>query len=151
MSMFQVYRVNITDSEVLTYKDIEYIISFNKRRVEKRGELFEVDRDYLDKMLSKVESYNCIDDKQERIIKKATRILAGITYYQPFGDGNKETAHFLTIRFLKRNGFKLPNTPSDKKEIYNLLIKTILKPTNDPSIFKEIEDYISKKIRLLYQ
>ncbi|MGI8834832.1 MAG: Fic family protein, partial [Nitrososphaeraceae archaeon] len=67
-------------------------------------------KDYIDKLPNKIDSYNVIKDKRQRIIKKATRILAGITYYQPFGDGNKETAHYMTIRFLKRNGFKLLNT-----------------------------------------
>ncbi|CAN5459489.1 hypothetical protein BH18THE2_BH18THE2_37970 [soil metagenome] len=139
----------INESETLSSENIEYLISFNKRRVKKRGELFEVDKDYIDKLPNKIDSYNVIKDKRQRIIKKATRILAGITYYQPFGDGNKETAHYMTIRFLKRNGFKLLNTSETRKEIYDLLIRTILKPTNDPTIFSEVEEYITKKIRLL--
>lgn len=141
----------INESETLSFEDIEYLISFNKRRVKKRGELFEADRDYLDKIPNKIDSYNVIKDRQQRIIKKATRILAGITYYQPFGDGNKETAHYMTIRFLKRNGFKLLNTSETRKEIYDLLIRTILKPTNDPTLYSEVEEYISKKIELLYE
>jgi prophage maintenance system killer protein len=139
----------INESEILSFKDIKYIISFNKRHVEKRGDLFELedkDRDFLDKIPNKLNAYNNIDDRHERIIKKATYLLAGISWKQPFGDGNKETAHFITIRFLKRNGFRLLNTSSERRELFKLLIKTIEKPPIDSTIFKEVEEYITKKI-----
>lgn len=142
-------RVRADETEALTSKDIDYLISFNKRRVEKRGDLFEYDIDYLDKIPDRINSYNNIDDRRKRIIKKATYLLAGISWKQPFGDGNKEAAHFITIRFLKRNGFRLLNTSSERRELYNLLINTILKPAIDSTIFEEVEEYITKKIELL--
>jgi prophage maintenance system killer protein len=135
-----------SNSEVLSSKDIEDIILFNKLTVTKRGESFEVDRDDLYKLLNKINSYNNIQNRRLRIIKKATHILAGISYYQPFYDGNKETAHSTTILFLRRNGFNLPNTSNDRKEVYSLLIKTILKITNYPTIFSEVEEYLSKRV-----
>lgn len=96
-------------SEILSNEDIESFILNNKQKVEKRGEVFEVDRDSLHAILSRLNSYNVIQDRRQRIIKKATRILAGISYYQPFNDGNKETAHSMTIFFLQRNSFNLLN------------------------------------------
>ena len=99
--------VNESGSETLSSKDIAFIIIFNRMKVEERGELFEIDEDCLEKILSRMKNYDNIEDRQQRIIKKATRILAGITYYQPFGDGNEETALVTTIRYLRKNGFDL--------------------------------------------
>jgi hypothetical protein len=65
-------------SEILSNEDIESIISYNKSTVEKRGEKFEVDKDCLYIILNRMNFYNYIRDRRQRIIKKATRILAGI-------------------------------------------------------------------------
>ena len=125
--------VNESGSETLSSKDIAFIIIFNRMKVEERGELFEIDEDCLEKILSRMKNYDNIEDRQQRIIKKATRILAGITYYQPFGDGNEETALVTTIRYLRKNGFDLSiYTTKQRNEVYNLLTNTIPKPPNDP-------------------
>ena len=136
-----------TNPEVLSSKDIEDIILFNKLTVEKHGESFEVDRDDLYTILNKVNSYNNIPNKRQRIIKKAARILAGIAFYQLFHEGNKRTAIASTISYLQRNGFNLPlNTPSEEEEMYDLLNKTIWKETNDPTIFIEVEEYLLQRV-----
>lgn len=134
-------------SETFSPKDVEHIITFNQIRVDDRGDLFEVDEDCLQKIFNRMNRYNHINDKRKRIIKKATRILAGITHYQPFGDGNKETALAITRIFLRRNGFFLIlRTPDDEEEVYDLQTRTIWKPTNDPTIFAEVEEYLSRKV-----
>jgi len=62
---------------------MEDIILFNKQKVGRRGELFEVSRDDLNAILARMNSYNVVQNRRRRVIKKAARILAGITYYQP--------------------------------------------------------------------
>jgi prophage maintenance system killer protein len=134
-------------SESFSPKDVAHIIIFNKMRVDDRGELFDVNEDCLQKIFNRMNRYYQIKDKRKRIIKKATRILAGITYYQPFGEGNKETALAATKLYLRRNGFYLIlRTPDDEEEVYDLLTKTIWKPTNDPTIFGEVEEYLFRKV-----
>lgn len=137
----------INESETLFSKDIAFIIIFNRMKVEERGELFEVDEDCLQKIFNRMKNYDHIENKRERIIKKATRILAGITYYQPFGEGNKETALSATISYLRKNGFDLSmNTTDQRKDIYGLLNETIWKITNDPTIFGDVEAYLRIRI-----
>ncbi len=134
-------------SETLDSNDIELIISFNKQKVEERGEEFEVDKKLLSKIFVKMNSYNHIRDRRERIVRKASHILAGITFHQPFGEGNKETALALTVLYLNRNGFDL--ALEDKQimdEIYDILTKTI----REYSIFGEVELYLLKRVSLFY-
>ena len=135
-------------SETLDSKDIEEIISFNKQKVEEREEGFEVDKKLLSKIFVKMNSYNHIQDRRERIVRKASRILAGITFHQPFFEGNKETALGVTVLYLNRNGFDL--ALEDKQimdEIYDILTKTI----RVFSIFGEVELYLLKRVSLFYQ
>jgi len=139
---------NLFLSEILSSEDIEGIIEFNKSEVERYGDLFEVEESYIYSILPKwIDSHNHIQDKRTRIIKKAAEIMAGISYYQPFFDANKRTALTATVLFLEKYGFTLPMYSLQfQKESYALLNKTILKPTNDPSILEEVEHYLENTI-----
>ncbi len=79
-------------------------------------------------MFDHVNNFEDITNRKTRVIRKAAWILGGISFFQPFNDGNKETALSLMILFLRRNSYDLPmpNNP-DKKAIYDILVK---KPTN---------------------
>ena len=137
-------------SETLTSEDIDGIIEYNKSELARYGDadLFEVDENYMYNTLPKwIDSHNHIKDKHTRIRKKATEILSGISYYQPFFDANKRTALTATVLFLEKYGFTLPMYSLQfQKETGDLLIKTILKPTNDPSIIDEVERYLENTI-----
>jgi prophage maintenance system killer protein len=133
-------------SEVFSDIQIEAIIRDNKRLVEQRGQPFCVIRDKLEDIFSNVNSHNNIQNKKERIIRKAAHILGGITYQQPFCEGNRETALAYTILFLRDNGFDLPlDKQEDKQEVYDLLHKTVFKDELDPTIITEIEQYLTKR------
>lgn len=134
-------------SEYFSDDEIEEIIRYNKK-IDEENNLFELDSEILYKIFDKVNKlYEKEIDKKTRIIKKATRILAGITFSQPFHEGNKRTAILVTLMFLKRNGFDIPLTTRDKKtKLYNLLIKTMNKFHGDPTIYSEVEDYIKQEI-----
>ena len=133
--------------ETFSEDDIEEIIQDNHDLVNERGDSFGVNREELDKIFGNVNNFDKILDRRIRIIKKSAWILGGITFYQPFNDGNKETALSLTTYFLRENEMDLPiSSKSDKKEIYELLTKTVLKFEDDPTIISEIEDYLFKKV-----
>lgn len=132
--------------ESYSESEIEQIIDFNRRTVEKRGEGFEVDRDLLYRIFKRLDNASTTD-RRTRIIKKASIILAGITFNQPFFEGNKETALAVTIDFLRQNGYDLAmKTPLQQLEIFNLLVKTVYKFPQDETIYSEIEEFLSKRI-----
>ncbi len=134
-------------SENFSNEEIEEIILDNKDLVESRDEPFDINREKVFAVFSKLNSFNYITNKRDRVIRKASNILAGLTWQQPFSEGNKETALSVTKLFLRRNGFDLPiNTPADEKEIFDLLVKTVFKFEDDPTITHEIEEFLFKKV-----
>ena len=131
-------------------EEIEEIIKDNCDLVLERGDTFGVNREELTKIFDNVNNFNEIQDKRSRIIHKASWILGGITFYQPFNDGNKEIALSLTIYFLRENRFELPLPDKKiKKELFNLLVRTVLKFEDDPTIVSEVEDYLLLKVTKL--
>ncbi len=133
-------------SEYFSAAEIDEIIQYNKKIVEEENDSFEVDIDVLHSIFDKVNnSYEKEVDKKIRIIKKATRILAGIAFNQPFNEGNKRTATIVTFVFLNRNGFDIPLTSHEKIKLYNLLIKTMLKSRVDSTIYSEVEEYLKQE------
>lgn len=63
-------------------------------------ESISVNQEELDKVLQMVNS-------QEHLIMKASYLLGGISWAQPFGGGNKRTAVVCADTLLRMNGFKL--------------------------------------------
>ena len=134
-------------SEEFSNEEIEEIIQENKDLVEGRNEPFGVNKDRLMVIFSQLDKFNQISGKRDRIVKKASHILAMVTWQQPFSEGNKEIALSVAILFLRRNGFDLPiNGRDDERESFDLLIKTVYKFEDDPTIINEIEEYVYKKI-----
>lgn len=134
-------------SENFSDIQIEAIIRDNKRLVEQRGEPFCIVKDRLDKIFSNVNSHNDMQNKRERMIRKAAFLLGGITYQQPFCDGNRETALAHTILFLNDNGFDLSlDKQEDKQEVFDLLNRTIFKDELDPTIITEVEQYLTRRV-----
>jgi len=133
--------------EQFTENEIEEIIQDNEELVNERGDSFGVNRDELQKIFENINNFNEVSGFKERIIRKASWILGGITFHQPFNDGNKETALSLTKYFLRKNDLDLPlSTREEEKEIYDLLNKTIFKFEDDPTIISEIEDFLTSKV-----
>lgn len=90
-------------------------------------------------------------DNKTRIIKRAAIVLSGITYWQPFCEGNKETALGATIAYLERNGYTLVfRNQFEEDEIKDLLIRTVMKFEDDSTIVSEIEDYLFRRVLPLF-
>jgi prophage maintenance system killer protein len=143
-----VYQTDELMSEYFSNIEIEEIIQYNKDIVKDEDDIFDVDERVLYSIFDKVNNiYEKEMDRKTRIIKKATKILSGITFSQPFGEGNKRTATLVTLMFLNRNGYDIPLICSaEKTRFYKMLINTMFKSRNDPTIYSEIEDYIKQEI-----
>ena len=138
-------------SEYFSETEIDEIIQYNKKIVEEDGDSFEVDLNILSSIFDKVNTwYEKEVDKRTRIIKKTTRILAGITFNQPFYEANKRTATIVTLMFLNRNGFDIPLIHTNqKRKYYNLLMATMLKSRTDPAIYSEVEEYLQQEVMII--
>ncbi|WP_428324783.1 hypothetical protein [Nitrosopumilus sp.] len=133
--------------EIFTDFEINEIIEDNKQLVAQRGDSFCVNNSDLSFIFTNVNNFDEITIFQDRIIRKASWILGGISFYQPFCDGNKEIAVSLTIFFLRENDMDLPITDKQsQKELFDLLVKTIFKFENDPTIIPEIEQYVRQRV-----
>jgi prophage maintenance system killer protein len=137
-------------SEGFSPEEVEDMISENKMTVDARRELFGVDREILSYVINNVNSFNDITDKRSRIVKKASHLLSGMSYDQPFKEGNRETGLSWTLLFLRRNGFNLPlQTKTEENDIQELMKNTGFKMEGDTTIISEIEAYLDSRITLL--
>lgn len=136
--------------ETFTDDEINELIEDNKQLVAMRGDSFGVNRSELSNIFTEINNFDEITNFKDRIIKKTAWILGGISFHQPFNDGNKEMAVSLAIYFLRENDMDLPISNKDsQKELYDLLVKTIFKFEGDPTIISEIENYLQQRTIVL--
>jgi prophage maintenance system killer protein len=130
-----------------TRREIEDIIMINKDIVSKRGQSFGVERQRLYNVFDSLRRVDRNLNQREKAIVRAAKLLAGISYTQAFSDGNKEVALIVTEDFLNKNGLDLPlEGDVARKELNDLLLRTIYKFENDPTIYSEVEDYVRSKV-----
>ncbi len=137
-------------TEYFSTDEINSIIEANKKIVTDRRETFGFNSERLQKVFDFVNSIRepFLKDKRKRIILKASHLLGGITFLQPFNNGNKTTATAATTEFLRRNGYDLIfETEKEEDEHIALLEKTLYKFEDDPTIISEVEDYLCKKVK----
>jgi prophage maintenance system killer protein len=141
-------------SEFISKALIDNIIKANKHLVQHRGESFGVNEEKLLDVINTVNITNAPADsdiarilfKRKRIIKKASLLLAGIAYHQPFSNGNKATAYVVTKHFLRKNGYSLTlKTKEEEKELF-LLLDSIVMKFEGEDIASDAEAYLDKKV-----
>lgn len=109
--------------ETLSERDIKGIIDYNQDLSTERGHEFDINSTVLGTIFRKVNNLMDVVEKRLRIIKKATIIFCEIAHCQPFLEGNRTTAMFAGLVFLRRHGFGIPlRTQSDKDEIMSFLL-----------------------------
>ena len=136
-------------SEHFSSEQVNSVITANRTIVTSRKESFGCDKERLENVFEAVNSITKSNypDKRDRIVAKASQLLGGITFNQPFNNGNKTTATTVTIEFLRRNGFDLPiTTEQEEDEHIALLERTIYKFPEDPTIISEVEAYLADRI-----
>lgn len=92
-------------------------------------------------------SFEFIPDRKARVIKKASYLIAAITFLQPFNDGNKTTGLLLGIDYLQQNGLDLPReTKKQKDEIYSLLVQIMLSTKSYDDMEKFLESNVVNRL-----
>ena len=121
-------------------RDIEEIIEVNKLICSYDNDPIGVVRETLDGIFDKVNLFDDIENRRERIIKKTTFIVAGISHDQPFLDGNRRTSFYIMKNFLGRNGFTIRLYSKKEEDILaNILQRTAeVKFEDDPTIYSEV-------------
>jgi len=134
--------------EIFEQKDIEEVIEVNKLICSYDNEPHGVNMETLNSIFDKVNSFNDISDRRTRIIKKATHVLAGISYNQPFTEGNRRTSHYLVKNFLGRNLYQLRFYNSKEEDHFADMLKRTAeeKFEDDATIYSEIEEYLTCKV-----
>lgn len=68
----------------------ENVIDANKQICEQSNEIFGLDYpEKLDEIISNIRGIERIEDEKERIIRKISILIVGLSYDQPFKNGNK--------------------------------------------------------------
>jgi len=75
----------------------------------------------IESIIPMVEKYDKSNLKLEDLIKKASYIMAIISWVQPFLDGNKRTGIITGTKFLRDNGLELNIEKKDEPKLRNLL------------------------------
>jgi prophage maintenance system killer protein len=133
--------------EDLSIDEIEEIIELNRNIVQRRGQDFEADTEKIRKFFATLNVYDDVKDHRTRIVKKAGRILGGLAWHQYFNEANKETSIHITIYYLRKNGYDLHlQSEGAQKELYNLLVRTVEKFPEDRTVYKEVEEYLDRKV-----
>ena len=125
------------------------VIEANKQICHQSKEIYGLDYpEKLDEIIVNIQNMDKIEDAKEQIIRKVSLLLAGLSYDQPFKNGNKRTSLSLTILLLRINHFDLPYDTKDKqREIFKLLESMMYKFEDDiPEIVTEIEDFLRERI-----
>lgn len=133
----------------MTKLTIELVVEINKGIIqewlEENPTAFEavnVNRDELKNILK-------IVDKQENLIMKASYILGGISWAQPFSGGNKRTAFVCADTLLRLNGFRLAIDDENEQEYLRKLLLEIQEERSklNEDVMAKIILYVSKRIR----
>jgi len=125
------------------------VIETNKQICHQSKEIYGLDYpEKLDEIIINIQNMDKIEDAKEQIIRKVSLLLTGLSYDQPFKNGNKRTSLSLTILLLRINHFDLPYDTKDKqREIFKLLESMMYKFEDDiPEIVIEIEDFLRERI-----
>lgn len=125
------------------------VIETNKQICHQSKEIYGLDYpEKLDEIIITIQNMDKIEDAKEQIIRKVSLLLAGLSYDQPFKNGNKRTSLSLTILLLRINHFDLPYDTKDKqREIFKLLESMMYKFEDDVTgIVTEIEDFLRERI-----
>ncbi len=136
-------------TEIFSDDSIEYVIELNEMICEQRPEPSGIDdMEIFYEIFRKTNGFSSESDSKTRIIKKSASLLSGIVWGRPFKNGNKATATATTKYFLRKNGYYLlwDNDP-EESYYYGLLHETSLKFEGDPTIYSNIEEYLSGKIK----
>jgi len=135
--------------------DTQYLIDTNKLIIETWNEEhlndiqpLGVRHPEIETIIPLVEEYDKSNLKLEDLIRKASYLMAIISWVQPFYDGNKRTGIISGTKFLRDNGLELNIEKKDEPELRNLLYDIQDQRTSlDHSVVTKIIIYTTKRIQ----
>ena len=137
----------MVNHEFFSPEAIKNISLINKHVIEKRPESFGIDdHTLLPKIFARVNQNYDLSNKNMRLIKRASHILAGIIFEQPFKNGNKATAFIVTQHYLKINGISFVVDISDEALIQLLesVSPLFLNEDQYDTAFSTIESFLTE-------
>ena len=129
--------------------DSDNVIDANKQICRQSNEEFGLDNPKkLDEIISNIRAIDRIEDEREKIIRKISILIVGLSYDQPFKNGNKRTSLVISILLLRLVHYDIPfYTKEQKHEVYNLLENLMYKfEDNVPKLIDEVEDFLRTRI-----
>lgn len=136
--------------EIFSLDAIKNISLINKHVVEKRPESFGVDDpSIIIKIFERVNQFYHIPNKKNRLIKRASHLLAGIIFEQPFKNGNKATAFIVTQHYLKINelSFSVNISDDDLIQLLESISPLFLNEDQYDIAFSIVENFLNKFIK----
>jgi len=129
--------------------DSDNVIQANRQICQQSNEEFGLDNpEKLDDIVSSIRGIDRIEDDKERIIRKVSILIVGLSYDQPFKNGNKRTALAISILLLRLAKYDIPfHTKEQKREVYDLLENLMYKFEGDvPLLIDEVEEFLRARI-----
>jgi len=129
--------------------DSENVIDANKQICQQSNEEFGLDHpEKLDEIISNIQRIDRIEDEKEKVIRKISILIVGLSYDQPFKNGNKRTSLAISILLLRLSNFDIPfYAKKQKKEVFDLLEGLMYKFEDDiPMLTDEVEDFFRTRI-----
>lgn len=125
------------------------VIIINRQFCKQSNEQYGLDHPaILQNIVNEFNQYNNLADDGEKVIQKASCLLAGLVFEQPFKNGNKRTAAALSLVVMRMHNYDIKGYKQEKKqkEFFDLLEKTMMKMEGDVTIRMEIENYLRKNV-----
>ena len=129
--------------------DSENIIDANKQICQQSNEPFGLDNpEKLDEIISNIRAIDRIEDEKEKVIRKISILIVGLSYDQPFKNGNKRTSLAISILLLRLAHYDISfHNKEQKKEVFDLLEGLMYKFEDDiPMLTDEVEDFLRSRI-----
>ena len=88
------------------------------------------------------------EELEEKKIRKISILIVGLSYDQPFKNGNKRTALVISILLLRLANYDIPfSTKKQKYEVFDLLESLMYKFEDDvPILIDEVEEFLRKRV-----
>lgn len=136
--------------------DTQYIIDTNILLLEQWNDVHPEDpqpigvrRPEVDKIIPMVEEYDENHNTLKTFIKKASYLMAIVSWIQAFLDGNKRTGIVSAMKFLRDNGYDLDIPKDDEREIRSLLYDIQDQRTSlDHSVVAKIIIYTTERTKI---
>lgn len=113
-------KINLIDKQEIIDTNKRIISDWNQRHPSE-PEVFDVSLDRLDEVLEIVKNADNKENERKNIILKASYLMGGLAWSQPFSGSNKRTAVLITSTFLHNNGLSLTIPEDEEYDLRNLL------------------------------